>query len=114
MRAGPQTITHQPQHKNSSESLHFGTVLCIDDLTGHSPVTFLLDSRTIVSVIQLDAIASKFRYNITKDTMPAPTGTNGSSLDVVGQIKMPVSIGSFKTDQVFVVITKLTVDCLII
>ena len=24
---------------------------------------------------------------------------------------MPVSIGSFNTDQVFVVVTKLTVDC---
>ena len=32
---------------------------------------------------------------------------------MVGQVKVPVSIGAFKTEQAFVVVSKLTVDCLL-
>ena len=85
----------------------------LDNTTGHSPVTFLLDSGATMSVVRLDAIASEFRDRITKDISSTPVGANGSPLDVVGQIKIPVSIGTFKTDQVFVVVSKLTVDCLL-
>jgi len=61
----------------------------------------------------LDAITSEFRDKIRKDTSSAPVGANGSPLDVVGQVKIPVSIGTIKTEQVFVVVSKLTVDCLL-
>lgn len=33
---------------------------------------------------------------------------NGSPLDVVGQITMPVSIGNFTTEQAFAVVNALT------
>jgi len=41
------------------------------------------------------SIASEFWDKITKDTSPAPIGADGSALDVAGQIKMPVCVGSF-------------------
>lgn len=78
-----------------------------------SPVTFLLDSGAAVSVLHLDALASEFRNQITTTGLTAPIGANGSPLDVVGQIKMPVCIGTFETEQVFIVVTALTVDCLL-
>ena len=76
-------------------------------------MTFLLDSGAAVSVLHLDALASEFRNRITTTGLTAPIGANGSPLDVVGQIKMPVRIGTFETEQVFIVVTTLTVDCLL-
>jgi len=40
-------------------------------------------------------------------------GANGTPLDVVGQIKVPVKIGSYQSEQVFTVVNTLTVDCLL-
>ena len=51
-----------------------------------------------MSVVRLDAIASEFRDKISKDTSSAPAGENGSPLDVVGQVKIPIIIGTFKTE----------------
>ena len=87
----PPTITHQAQHKDKdcSESPHISTILHINGLIGHSPVTFLPDSGGAMSVVRLDAVASEFRDMISKDTSAAPVGANGSPLDVVGQVKIP-------------------------
>ena len=82
-------------------------------MIGHSPVSFLLDSVVAISTVRLDAIVIEFHDKISKDTSSAPVGANGSPLDVVAQVKIPVSIGAFKTKQVFVVISKLTVECLL-
>ena len=38
---------------------------------------------------------------------------NGTPLDVRGQIKLVVSIGSFSCEHTFIVISDLTVDCLL-
>ena len=40
--------------------------------------------------------------------LTTPVGANGAPLDVVGHITMPVSIGNFTTEQVFVVVNALT------
>ena len=42
-----------------------------------------------------------------------PVGANGTLLDVVGQIKIPVKIGSYQSEQVFTIVNALTVDCLL-
>ena len=68
----PQIITHQPQHKDNSESPQISTILCINGLIGCSPVTFLLDSGATISVVRLDTTASEFRDRITKHTSGAP------------------------------------------
>ena len=64
-------------------------------------------------MLHLDALASEFRNQITITGLMVPIGTNGSLLDVVGQIKMPICIATLKTEQVFIVVTNLTVDCLL-
>ena len=43
----------------------------------------------------------------------APVGANGSPLDVIGQVILPVNVGNFQSDQVFIVVKTLTVDCLL-
>ena len=43
----------------------------------------------------------------------ASIGANGSPLDVLVQITMPVRIGNFTAEQVFVVVNALTVYCLL-
>jgi len=79
---------------------------------GHSPVTILLDSGASMSVIRLNTLPQEFRSRIEEATT-APVGANGTPLDVVGQIKVPVKIGSYQSEQVFTVVNTLTVDCLL-
>ena len=81
-------------------------------LIGNSSVTILLDSGVSISVVRLDTLPSEFRSRIT-EAKSAPVGANGTPLDVVGQIKVPVMIGSYKSKQVFTVANTLTVDCLL-
>ena len=66
-----------------------------------------------MSVIRLSALTRESRNRIATAGLTAPIGANGAPLDVVGQITMPVSIGNFTTEQVFVVVNALTVDCLL-
>ena len=115
-------IIHQPHQGNNNESTcssvnnsecySINTILRINGLLGHSPVTILLDSGAAMSVVRLDTLPSEFRCKIT-EAKSAPVGANGTPLDVVGQIQIPVKIGTYQTEQVFTVVNTLTVDCLL-
>ena len=117
-------IIHQPHQGNNSEStcssvnnsecysITSNTILRINGLLGHSPVTILLDSGAAMSVVRLDTLPSEITYKITEAKL-APVGANGTPLDVVGQIQIPVKIGTYQTEQVFTVVNTLTVDCLL-
>ena len=94
-------------------SYNINTVLRINGLLGHSPVTFLLDSGATISVVRLDTLTAELRSQITTNGLTAPIGANGSPLDMVGQVKIQVTIGNFHTEQVFIVVNTLTVDCLL-
>ena len=94
-------------------SYNINTVLRINGLLGHSPVTFLLDSGATISVVRLDALTADLRGQITTSRLTTPVGANGSPLDMVGQVKIPVTIGRFSTEQVFTVVNTLTADCLL-
>ena len=61
-------------------------------------------------MVCLGGLDSLFRNQITDAGLTAPIGANGSPLDVVGQITLPVSIATY---QVFIVVNTLTVDCLL-
>lgn len=78
----------------------------------HLPLTFLLDSGVAVSIVHLGALPSESRKKIVTAGLAAPIGANGSPLDMVGQITIPIIISNFTTEQVFVV-TALTVDSLV-
>ena len=86
-------------------SYNINAVLKITGLLGHSPVTFLLDSGATISVVRLDALTADFRSQITTSRLTTPVGANGSPLDMVGQVKIPVTIGRFSTEQVFTLST---------
>ena len=109
----PSSVTHQSHGQNNSECCSVNKTLRIPGSIGPSPVTFLLDSGAAVSVIRLDTLDTHFRNRITDAGLTAPIGANGSPLDVIGQITLPVNIGNFQSDQVFIVVRTSTVACLL-
>ena len=96
-------IIHQPHQGNNNESTccsvnnsecySINTILRVNSLLGHSPVTILLDSGAAMSVVRLDTLFSEFRCKIT-EAKSAPVGANGTLLNVVGQIQVPVKMGT--------------------
>ena len=64
-------------------------------------------------MIRLDTLDTHFRNRNTDAGLTAPIGANGSPLDVISQITLPVNIGNFQSNQVFIVMRILTVDCLL-
>ena len=107
------SVTHQSHGQNNSECCSINKILHIPGSIGSSPVTFLLDSGAAISVIRLDTLDTHVRNQITDAGLMAPIGANSSPLDVIGQITLPVNIGNFQSDQVFIVMRTLTVDCLL-
>ena len=88
-------------------------MLKIDGYLGTLPVQFLLDSGAAVSVIWYENLDSYYQQQITKASTAAAVTTNGSALEVVGQIIMPISITQFHSSQLFTVVRNLTVDCIL-
>ena len=76
-------------------------------------MTFLLDSGAAISVVRLDTLTSELKSQITTTGLTAPVGADGSPLDMVGQVKVQVTIGNIHAEQVFTVVNTLTVDCLL-
>ena len=113
LQQAPKILNGQMQQMGNNELSCINTILLIIGLISHSSVIFCLDSGTTctMSVIRLDAIASKLCDKITSDTSSTPIEANGSPLDVVGQMKLPVVIGNFQIQHVFLVVSTLTVDC---
>ena len=97
-------IIHHPQQTDIGECYSINTIFFrINGLVGHSPVTILLDSGAAMSVIRLSTLPSEFQDKIT-EAKTAPVGVSGTSLDVMGQIKIPVKIGNYQSEQVFAVV----------
>ena len=94
-------IIHQPHQGNNNESTcssvnnsecySINTILRVNGLLGHSPVTILLDSGVAMSAVWLDTLFSEFQCKITEAKL-APVGANGTLLDVVRQIQVPVKM----------------------
>ena len=49
-------------------------------------------------MVRLDTLTTDLRSQITTTGLTTPIGANGSPLDMVGQVKIPVTIGSFHTE----------------
>ena len=71
----------------------------------------MLDSGAAVSVVRYEFLADKQRQRLSKSA--GAVGANGLPLDVAGQTTLTVSLGSFKSEQEFLVIRNLTVECLL-
>ena len=74
----PPLLTHHQNHTSHGMSYNINTVLRINGLLGHSPVTFLLDSGATISVVRLDALTADLRSQITTSRLTTPVGANGS------------------------------------
>ena len=61
-------------------------------------------------MVRFDALTTELKTQVTTTGLTAPVGANGSPLDMVGQVKIQVTIGSFHTEQVFTVV-KSFFDC---
>ena len=68
---------------------YINTVLRIDLLLGHSPVTFLIHSVLLrISVVHFNTHTADLRSQITNIGLTAPIGANGSPLDLVREVKI--------------------------
>ena len=64
-----------------------------------------------MSVVRYEFLADKQWHQLSKS--PGAVGANGLPLDVPGQTTLTVSLGPFKSEQEFLVIRNLTVECLL-
>ena len=85
------------------------TTLRVGGLLGETPIDFL---GAAVSVVTLDILPSSSHSEIDKTTL-LTVGLNGSPFDVIGRVNIPITIGDFVNTHLFVVVRKLTVDCLL-
>ena len=65
---------------------------------------FLIDSGA--------AVPSRIRAEIS-NVAPMANDANGSPLDVVGRVNIEITLDTFGTNHYFIVVQKLTVDCLL-
>ena len=87
-------------------------LLQVEGTLENSVTKFLLDSGTAVSVVRHDHLSLESCSKIDPDVLPA-VRADGNSLDALGQVTQPVSVGEFHTNHKFVVMKNLTVDCLL-
>ena len=85
-------------------------LLQVEGTLENSTTKFLLDSGAAVSVVRPDHLSLESRSKIDPDVLPA-VSADGNSLDVLGQVTLPVSVGEFHTNHKFVVMRNLTVVC---
>ena len=91
--------------------VNFTTLQVHGMLAGRS-IGFLIDSGAAVSVVAYGVLPSSVRAEINS-AAPSAIGANGSPLDVVGRVNIPILLDTFSTNQSFIVVHKLTVDCLL-
>ena len=92
--------------------MNLNTILCTEGFANRVPTRFLLDSGAAISVVRLRSLSEEDQQTITK-TESSAVSANGTPLDIGGQVKLLVSIGSFTCEHTFIVIRDLTVDCLL-
>ena len=88
------------------------TTLQVHGMLAARPIGFLIDSGAAVSVVAYGVLPSSVRAEINS-AAPSAIGANGSPLDVVGRVNIPILLDTFSTNQSFIVVHKLTVDCLL-
>ena len=76
------------------------------------PLGFLIDSGAAVSVVTYGVLPSSICAEIS-NVKPMAMRANGSPLDVVGCVNIVITLDTFYTNHSFIVVQKLTVDCLL-
>ena len=65
----------------------------MDGLLGQDKVQFVLDSGAALSVVRYDAVNPAYHRSIQKERASAAVGAKGQSLDVMGQVNLPIKLG---------------------
>ena len=81
-------------------------------MLGNDPFDFFVDSGAAVSVVTNDILPTSIRTRIIREA-PHTVGANGSALDVLGRLEIPITLGQFCAPHEFVVVQHLTVQCLL-
>ena len=90
----------------------FPPIQCNKTAVAGRPLGFLIDSGAAVSVVTYGVLPSSIRAEIS-NVAPIAIGANGSPLDVVGRVNIEITMDTFCTNHSFIVVQKLTVDCLL-
>ena len=64
-----------------------------------------------MSVARYEFLQKEYQQGLTAS--PGAVAANGIPLDVLGKVKLPVTLGSFSAEEEFTVTRNLTVDCLL-
>ena len=85
----------------------------MDGVVGTVPTKILLDTGATVSVARYEFLQREHQERL--NALPGAVGANGMPLDVIGKMKVPVTLGPFSAEEEFTVThdQNLTVDCLL-
>ena len=95
-----------------SACVSLGSIFYVDGTISDIPTRFLLDTGAAMSVVCWDALPEEHQSQVVSVHSQA-VGANGLPLDIMGQVQLPISIGTFDCKQSFLVVRKLTVLCLL-
>jgi len=96
-------------HQTLLDNVHISSIVCVNGHIHTAPIKFMLDSGAAVSVVNHNIVK---HIPITSIETRA-VGANGSPLDVTGQINADILLGDFATNQKFIVVRNLAIDCLL-
>ena len=94
---------------NTQDSIN--AIFYVDGVVGQVPTKILLDTGATVSVARYDFLQDEHQKGFSAS--PGAVGANGTPLDVVGKVQVPVSLGLFNAEEEFTVTQNLTVNCLL-
>ena len=80
---------------------------------GNLPMEFLLDSGAAVSVVRHGALNVHYQNQLNNSSTLTAVTANGASLNILGQVDLPITIGKFKCVHTFIVADNVTVDCIL-
>ena len=109
----PLVHPREPGNTEGGVGYIVNTIVRVTGSLGQTNVQFVLDSGAGVSVVDYRVVEELYGDRIQKDGGAAPIGANGLPLHVVGKIQLPVKLGCFQQDQVFIVVRNLSVECLL-
>ena len=108
---GPPYAEHLPDKLYKVCGVNDAT-LQVHGMLGNDPIDILVDSGAAVSVVTNDILPASVRTRIIREA-PHTVGANGSALDVLGRLEIPITLGQFCASHEFVVVRHLTVQCLL-
>ena len=89
---------------------HIKTCIVLIDT---DPVQCLIDSGATISLIKHDIVCDRGYQRLISPSSTLATNASGTLLEMSGRIKLPISLGSFKTIHEFMVVKHLTIDCIL-